>query len=147
MLLDSQLQFDPTATAITTTVVSTNIIDLTNARDMGIGDNPTLKVLALVDTTFTTTNSATLQVQFQGSTDSSSWSTYVEGPALAAAALVAGRRLLDIDVPRPPSGVSLPRYLRLNYVVGTGVFSAGKLGSWLVIGRDDIVAYPKNYTA
>lgn len=143
MLLDTQLEFDPIGTAITTTVRSVNIIDLVNNRDMGVGTP--LAILVSVSTTFTSTNAATLQVQAQGSTDGSTWSVYIESRAYAAAALVAGRYLLATDWPRPGPGDSLPRYLSLNYVVGTGIFAAGAVGAYLLLGRDDIVYYPRNY--
>jgi len=145
MIIDGYLLFD-SASTITSTQVSTNIIDLVNARDMGVGDDPALKIMCLVTTALTTTNSATLTVDAQGSTDNSTWTTYASSPAYTAGALVAGRRLFDIDWPRPPSGVSTPRYLRLNYTVGTGIFSAGAVTAALVLDRDDRVnaagAYP-----
>lgn len=150
MILDGNLLLD-TAAAITSTANSTNVIDLGIARDMGIGDADqiTPKVMCLVNTAFTTTNSATLTVTFQGSTDNSTWDSYVSSPAYAAAALVAGARLLDIDLPRPAAGKSMPRYLRLNYAVGTGVFSAGAVTAAIVLGRQDtppLGAYPSGFT-
>lgn len=144
MILDSSLQFSA-AQQLLTNAASDNIVDLLNARDLGIGDSPAVQVIASVNTAFTTTNSGTLQVQFQGSTDSSTWTTYAETPAIAQSALTAGRQLAGFDVPRPGPGVALPRYYRLNYVVGTGTFTAGKVDAWLGIGRSDLVTYPKNY--
>ena len=148
MLLDADLLLD-SASAITSSAASANTIDLSEQRDMGIGDDPALKLLCLVDTAFTSTNSATLQVLFQGSTDNSTWDTYAESPAYAAAALVAGARLFDTDVPRPAAGKSMPRYQRLYYAVGTGVFSTGSVTSAIVLGRDDEPAggaYPSGFT-
>jgi hypothetical protein len=144
MILDSTLQFSA-AQQLLTNAASDNIIDLLNARDMGVGDSPAVQVIASVNTAFVTTNSGTLQVQFQGSTDSSTWTTYVETPAIAAANLAATRQLAAFDVPRPVSGAALPRYYRLNYIVGTGTFTAGKVDAWLGMGRNDAVVYPKNY--
>jgi hypothetical protein len=144
MILDSSLQFSA-AQQLLTNAASDNIVDLLNARDLGVGDSPAVQVIASVNTAFVTTNSGTLQVQFQGSTDSSTWTTYAETPAVAAANLAATRQLAGFDVPRPVSGAALPRYYRLNYVVGTGTFTAGKVDAWLGIGRSDQVQYPKNY--
>ncbi len=146
MILDSSLQFSA-AQQLLATAVSDNIVDLLNARDMGIGDSPAVQVIASVNTAFVTTNSGTLQLQFQGSTDSSTWTTYMETPAIAAANLTAAHHLFANDVPRVPYNVALPRYYRLNYVVGTGTFTAGKVDAWLGIGRSDLVSYPKNYDA
>lgn len=138
MILDGNLLFD-TAAAITATAPSTNVIDLANFRDLGVngGEFAPPKLMCLCTTTFTTTNAATLSVAIQGSTDNSTWDTYATSPALAAATLVAGQRLFDIDLPRPAAGKSIPRYLRLNYTVGTGVFSAGAVTSALVMQRQD----------
>jgi len=145
MIIDGLLLFD-SAAAVTSTAASTNIVDLVNARDIGVGDDPAMKVMVLVTTAITTTNSATLTVSAQGSTDNSTWSTYVSSPAYAAAALVAGARLFDIDWPRPAAGLATPRYIRLYYTVGTGIFSAGAVTAALVLDRDDRVnaagAYP-----
>lgn len=150
MILDQNLLFD-TAAAVTSTAPSTNVVDLANARDLGVqgGETTPPKLLCLVTTAFSSTNSATLQVNFQGSTDNSTWTTYASSPAYTAGALTAGARLFDVDLPRPPAGVSTPRYLRLDYVVGTGVFSAGALTSALVLARDDrpsLGAYPSGFT-
>ncbi len=145
MIIDGLLLFD-SAALVTSTAVSTNIVDLVNARDIGVGDDPAMKIMVLVTTAITTTNSATLTVSAQGSTDNSTWSTYASSPAYAAATLVAGTRLFDIDWPRPAAGLATPRYLRLNYTVGTGIFSAGAVTAALVLDRDDRVnaagAYP-----
>lgn len=147
MILDNNLLFDTLSTVWATTRPSTNVIDLANARDIGTGDaeQATPKVMVLVTTAFVASESGTLQVQCQGSTDNSNWSTYAESPAIAEAALTAGTRLLDIDWPRPGPGMALPRYLRLNYVVGASGFSAGALTAALVLGRQDappLGAYP-----
>jgi hypothetical protein len=146
MILDSSLQFSA-AQQLLTSAASDNIVDLLAARDLGIGDSPAVQVIASVNTAFATTNSGTLQLQFQGSTDSTTWTTYVETPAIAAASLAATRQLAGFDLPRPVPGAALPRYYRLNYVVGTGTFTAGKVDAWLGIGRADQVQYARNYDA
>jgi hypothetical protein len=151
MILDSNLEFTTTgsAQAITTTAASTNVIDLVDARDMGIGDDPAIKLLALVGTAFTTdtTNASTLTIQFQGSTDSTTYTTLAQSTAYGVASLAANGKLFPIDVPALPTGVSLPRYLRLNFSVGVASFATGSLQAFLVLGRDDIINYPKNYNS
>ena len=145
MILDAELLFDSAASISGATGgASTNVIDLVNARDMEIGDaeGKTPKIMCLVTTAFATSNAATLNVQAQGSTDNITYTTYAESGAVAAAALTAGRYVLAIDWPRPNPGAALPRYLRLNYAIGTGAFTAGAVTAALVLGRDDIVAYP-----
>lgn len=141
MILDQNLLFD-TAHALTATAASTNVVDLVNARDMGRGDanGSTPKLMVLVTTAFSSTNSGTLTVQFQGSTDNSTFTTYAESRAYTAGELTAGNRLFDVDVPRPSGGAALPRYLRLNYVVANA-FTAGAVTSAIVLGRQDQSPY------
>lgn len=137
MILDKQLMFDE-ALAITATAASTNQIDLSVYRDLGVGDDPALKVLAQVITAFVSAGGATLQIQFQGSRDNVTYTTMAESRAYAVADLTAGIHLLPIDVPRIGGAAqSMPRYYRLNYVVGTSTFSAGTLTAGLVLDRQD----------
>ncbi|MBD1412800.1 hypothetical protein NUJ30_08730 [Burkholderia contaminans] len=142
MLLDGNLLFD-TQSAITSSRASTNVLDMGANRDIGVGDTPALKLLVIPTTGFATTNAATLRVQYQASTDSVTWTTYAQSDDLPAASLVAGKKIAAMDVPR----VDLNRYHRLNYVVGTGVFSAGAVTAAIVLSRDDVPQYPANYNA
>lgn len=155
MILDSLLQFDNAASlAIAAgTQASTNVIDfggpaiptlanLQGARDMGIGDNPALKLLVQVSTTFTSAGAATLAVALQGATDNGSgapnaFSTWWSSPAYALATLNAGSRLLDMDFPRPPDGIAIPRFVRLLYTVGAFTMTAGAVSAYIVLDRDD----------
>lgn len=136
------------ATAAGTTQVSTNIIDLVNPRDMGIGDSPALKIMVLVSATFTSTGAGTLQVKAQGSTDNSAWTTYAETPAIASGSLTAGNKIAQFDWPGilPDTG-ALPRYLRLTYSAAVSSFSAGSVISGIVLGRDDNRAYQSGFYA
>lgn len=141
MILDGNLLFD-SGLALTATQTSSNVIDLLNARDMGIGEHPSLKLMVDVVTALVSAGSTTLVVQVQGSTDNSTFAVYAESRAIAKAALVAGARAFDISLPRPGPGDALPRYLRLNYVVAVSNFTGGTITSALVLGRDDIPVYP-----
>jgi Bbp16-like protein len=157
LILDGFFQFtaaagDSMPNAATTT--STNQIDLGvglvgnpqipafsaggGARDLGVGDQPSLKVLVEVTTAGAGTS---IQVNLQGAPDNGSgapgsFTTYITGPVVTAANAVAGSRLLEIDIPRPPAGVVLPRYLQLQYV-GVGNMSAGVMKAWAVLDRFD----------
>ena len=160
MILDALLQFDNAASlAIAAgTQASTNVIDFglgtsTNpaipsnangggARDMGIGDDPALKLLVQVSTTFTSGGAGTLSVAIQGAPDNGSgapgsYTTWWTSPTYALATLVAGARLLNMDFPRPPAGVAVPRFVRLLYTVGTATMTAGAVSAYLVLDRDD----------
>jgi hypothetical protein len=158
MLTDASLVF-ASGQAITSTAVS-NIIDLGVAQgeDLGIAER-SLKFAIYTSAAFTTTNSATLTVQVQGAPDDGtgnpgSFLTYVETPAMAASLLTYttanGGVKIPLDLPHRSLAALkiLPRFLQLNFVVGTGVFSAGKLNAYLVIDRDDwsMGQYKSGYT-
>lgn len=140
MIIDGANLFD-TAAALTATRVSTNVIDLGIARDLGIGDNR-LKLLALVTTTLLSAGATTLNLQIRGSTDNSSYTTMAETGAIAKAQLIAGTRLFDVGIPRPVPGQARPRYLQLRYEVAVSDFTAGAVTAALVFDRDDTVYYP-----
>lgn len=143
MILDGLLLFDSAhlITVSATTEASTNVIDLLNNRDMGIGYP--LPILVQVISAFQTANAATLNAALQGSTNNATWTTMIQGPAaVAAAALGVGARILEVNVPRPAPGQAIPRYLRILYTVGTGIFTAGMVTAGIVLDRQDYVAYP-----
>jgi len=114
---------------------SANVIDLhlngipvlaagQGARDLGIGDKPAMKMLIQVAAAGA---AGPFQVALEGAPDNGSgapgtFATWWLSPAYATGALGAGSRLYDMDLPRPPAGLPVPRFLRINYVqAGTGV--------------------------
>lgn len=157
MILDGLLQFTGTPGSVssdsptTGTQQSTNILDLVNARDMGIGDDPSLEILIQIMTAFASGTS--LQVQLQGAPDNGSgspgsYTTMWDSGAIAEADLTAGRYLLAGTLPRTllPTGTgpgkqALPRFLRLQYVT-VGTHTAGAIFGTIVLDRQDQVAYP-----
>jgi hypothetical protein len=118
-------------------------IALTNPRDMGIGDGVAIpKIACIIGTAVTTGNTtATCYLRFQGSTDSTNWTTYAQTDALTTASLTAGSMPLMIDIPPVPTGVSLPSYYRLFFDVdntgGTQSISAGTILAGIVLSRDN----------
>jgi hypothetical protein len=159
MILDNYLMFDsPLAprnlAQVAATYDSTNIVDLGitsgiptsasggGARDMGIGDDPALKLLVQVSTTFTSGGAATLGVILAGAIDNgagapAAFTTWYTSATFALATLVQGERLLDMDFPRPPAGVAIPRFIKLQYVIGAATTTAGACISGVVLDRDD----------
>jgi len=141
----------------TGTQTSSNIIDLGlngipnsagggGARDIGAGDDPSLKLSVMVTTTFASGTS--LQVNLQGAPDNGSgapgsYTTMWTGPVVAEASLVAGVQYANIDVPRPQPGQVLPRFLQLQYVT-VGTHTAGQIEGQIVIDRDDQITGPTN---
>ena len=151
MILDGLLQFSgPNGDSPTASGNSTNTIDLhlvglpvlaagQGARDMGIGDDPALKLLVQVTTAFAGLTS--LAVALQGAPDDGTgnpgaFATWWTGPATVLAGLTAGARLYDMDMPRPPAGVGEPRFLRLTYTIA-GAGTGGTLKAYIVIDRHD----------
>lgn len=131
-------------------------------EDLGIGAGvfqPTM--LCNVTTAFASSGStATLNIQVQGSPDTappssgtpSGYTTYAESGVIPAATingLAAGSRLLGFSLPAriPDQLGNLPRFLRLNYVVASGPFTAGNLYAAIVLDRQawDAKFYPNNY--
>lgn len=161
MILDNYLMFDsPISPAsfintVAGTYASTNVIDWGvisgipssanggGARDMGVGDDPALKLLVQVSTAFTSGGAATLTVAIQGAADAGTgvpgaYTTWWQSPAYALATIaVQGARLLDMDFPRPPAGVAVPRFVRLLYTIGAATTTAGGLISGIVLDRPD----------
>lgn len=109
------------------------------ARDMGIGDKPALKLMIQVSTTFT--GGTSLQIALAGAPDNGSgspgaYTSWWSSPVYAEATLLAGTRLMDMDFPRPPAGIAVPRFVRLSYV-SVGTHSTGNIQGWIVLDRDD----------
>jgi hypothetical protein len=115
------------------------LANLQGARDIGIGDGPALNLLIQVVTTLT--GGTSLQVVLQGAPDNGSgapgaFTNWWASPVYVEATLVQGARLYDMDMPRPPAGVGIPRFLRLGYV-SVGTHGAGAIGGWIVVDRMD----------
>lgn len=146
MIIDGLLQFDPALSAITVTRVSTNVIDLLNFRDPGVG-HPAMYCYVGVNAAFTAGGAATLQVQFQGSVDNSTYYTYGESRAFSIAELTPIAPAIIqpwpmVPVPSISGSGALPRYLRLNYIVATGPMLTGSVNAQLVLDPQMIRQYP-----
>lgn len=169
MMIDSQLNFVPIGGNLPISLLtggstpSTNVIDILGSgvgtapaniignrtvfgSDVGIGAIKP-QVEAVVGTAFTTSNSATLNVEFQAAVDAGTptyqpgtWQTLVETGPIAVANLAANTVLARFDFPPAfPAGLN-PRYLRLNFVVASGTaMTAGTISSAIVtMVRDDL---------
>lgn len=136
-----------------TNSTGSKVINLGNARDLGIGDGEAVPKVALYLGAAITSSCSSLRLnfQFQGSTDSTNWTTYVESGAIATTTLVANAKVLPIDVPHRAPGAALPLYYRIN-IAQTGnasgeSISTGSIFGGIVIQRSDnpISQYPSNF--
>lgn len=163
MILDAQLSFSQAQPVTTASTASTNITaydesggntNIGNATrfgaDLGVSEGKDkAKVVVSIPTAFTSTNSATINFQFQGSTDSSTWTTYIESGAIAATNLPAGATWV-FDWPRKALGAAMPKFVRMFYALGTGQMTTGTINANIVLNADGWVGiadqYPANYT-
>jgi hypothetical protein len=164
MILDNLLMFSGTSNGTTGGIASgpqtdapttgaqnsTNVIDLhlvgipvlanlQGARDMGIGDDPALKLLVVVTTAFA--GGTSLQIALQGAPDNGAGApgTFVNwwlSPVYTEAQLTVGTRLYDMDMPRPPAGIQVPRFLRMGYI-NAGTHTGGAVEACIVLDRHD----------
>ena len=121
MITDRQNQVS-TAQAVTTgTIVSTDTIDLGQARDIGAGEG--LNLVMNVDTVFAGGTSVQPQIITSAAANLSSPTVLASMPALALAQLAAGQSFVFPVPPTNPQGRG-QRYLGVQYVV-VGTFSTG----------------------
>ncbi|HVC59992.1 MAG TPA: hypothetical protein VND19_06465 [Acetobacteraceae bacterium] len=147
-MLDSSLFFDPPGTAITSTAVSANVLDMLGTQDVGIGTP--LRVAVVSNLAFAADGAATLQIQLQGASDNygvpGGWDVYAQTEPLTIAQLNSltfqNGSLVGFMLPTRGPNDGLPRFYRLNYVVATGPFTAGGLQSMLTPARASAPQYP-----
>jgi hypothetical protein len=150
------------STFTTGSTASANIFDSSQlassssgyGRDLGIGEG--LELVCMVTVAFTG-SSSTLQVQLQYAPDSSgspgSFVTVGQSIAYALTALTAGAELLRMKlpamVPSPATGSALPKFIQMNYVVGTANMTAGAIASFIVLDKTalgPLLAYRSGYS-
>lgn len=112
------------------------------ARDIGVGDDPQLKLSAIITQTVTSGGAATLQVQLQGAPDNGSgapgsYTTMWTSPTFALAALIQGAQLANVGMPRDLWEQVNPRFLQLQFIIGGATMTAGLIEANIVIDRFD----------
>lgn len=143
MMLDALLKLSD-AQAVTATAVSTNVIDLSQSRDIGVGED--IYVNIGVDTSAAAAGAATVtfEVITSANSDLSSPNVLIATGAVGKAELTAGRAPISLCLP-PSVYASLPlgqRYLGLRYTVGTGPLTAGAFTAYI---SNTEVHGPKSY--
>lgn len=142
-MLDNSLKL-ATAQAVTSTgdTASSNVYDngSANSADNSMtGEN--LWINAVVDTTPTSSGSATIQAVLQDSADNSTFADVVAGPAIAYGSAPAGTVLLQVQ---PPTGMR--RYFRVVWRVGTAALTAGKFTAYVSNTIQRNVARPSGFS-
>lgn len=142
-----------TVAQVQATYICSNILDLgvvglpsfangAGARDIGIGDDPMLKLHARMITALTSAGAGTIQLVLSGAPDNGSgapgaYTTMWTSTAYSLAQAYAGADLANVDVPRVIPGQPLPRFLRLQFIIGGATTTGGTMESQIVIDRDD----------
>lgn len=147
MILDA-LTLVSNAQAVTASAVSANTIDLSQNRDIGAGAEVCFSVT--VDENFATATAVEIQVITSAAANLGSPTVIGSTGALAIAQLTAGRKPIEVRIPRAvllaqPIG---QRYLGLNYVVTGSNATAGKFTAAIYSGDFQDVAknYPIGYS-
>lgn len=156
-MIDAQLIFDgtlnpTTGAAITVTRVSTNVIDLLAARDLGAGEILGLNVNVLQ----AFTGGTSLQIDFETcATVAGTYQPLIFSPIVPVAQLIIGCPMFRYGLPlnqvlNATAGILAPpgRFIRLNYTV-VGVMATGSVFAFVAPLRDrfEYTNYPSNYTA
>jgi hypothetical protein len=112
MYVDAQQKYSD-AQALTVTAVSTNLIDHSSDRNIGIGKP--LSVVVSVGVSAAGGGTLTIVLQTDDNSSFSSPATVATTAAIAAATLVAGYKLI-IPI---PADLLMERYSRLSYTLAT----------------------------
>jgi len=143
--------------------VSANLIDMSQiagsakgyGRDIAVGDD--IELVSLVIVSFTG-SSSTMQLQVQYAPDNGSGSpgsfvTVAQSVAFTLAQLVAGEEIWRTKLPpMSPAGIygtAVPKYLQMNYVVGTANMTAGAIATFICIDKSALgpqMGYQSGYS-
>lgn len=147
MFVDSQCEFS-NAQAVTSTAISTNVIDLgddNTLQDIGAGQPLYLVVLtqtAATDVSSDATLAVTLESDSTANLATSATVHYTTGTLAFGAFSPAGTVLAAV---RLPSG-SYERYLGVRYTVASGPLTAGNFDAFLTTDYGKFLSYANAYT-
>ncbi len=141
MILDAHNLFSD-AQAITATAASTNLIDLSSIRDIGVGRE--LYLIVIVDVAFTDAGSdSTIAVTIEtDSTAAFGSAATIQTIGTFAALAAIGTRL----VARLAPDASWEQFIRLKYTAANGDLSTGSLTAALILDLQAFTAYAIGYT-
>ena len=136
MYIDNQALFEDNQQHLTTEA-SANLLDLAEARNLGVGEN--LYVVAVVKTAMTDAGSDSTMKLTLETDDNAAFSSATERQTIGtfAALSAAGARLVARLAPE----VINERYLRVKYTVANGDLTAGKFTVAIVKDLQAFTAY------
>lgn len=143
MLLDQQNVFSDKQ-AITATAVSTNVIDLGVARNIGNATN--LYLVFVVTTAFTDSGSdstVTPVLQTDDNVGFASPATIRTFDTLAALTPLGTERIYKLE-PKTQKG-EFERFIRISYTVAGGDLTTGAISAFLVESAQVWTAYKSNF--
>lgn len=145
MILDKLLEFDPAGTTCnisSTTQDSTNVIDFGVGRDMGVGDDPTLKVVVWTGATAWTVGTS-VSIGVWESADGTNWYESMRSGEILLAQLTANAKIWEASLARRPAKLegAPPRYMKLIYTT-VGAMATATLQAELTMDVQANVPYP-----
>jgi hypothetical protein len=108
---------------------STNTIDFQTANT-NIGAGTPLYFVFRVNTTFTSSSSATFSLSLQHSSDGTTWNALASTATTLGYALFTAGKVWSFSLPTVHE-----RYLKVVYAIGTAVLSAGKWDSYIALSQ------------
>ena len=139
MIMDKLLEFadSQSIAAVQSTILSTNVVDLQEARDMGNGQP--LYLVIQIDTAVSGTSS-TIQFRLRSASIHATTSTgHIDTGAIAEATLVAGYQLV---IPLPLEGAVYERYIGVQAIIAVATTSAGAYSAFLTFDPTGNKSYP-----
>jgi hypothetical protein len=139
MIIDAQNQFSA-AQAVTTTAVSTNVIDLSQAREVFAGKE--VEIAFSVDVAALAVGAATVNFQVITSTASTMTSPTIvtQTDAIPKASLTQYARF-TVGVPSAFINNLGQRYFAVQYTIGSGPLTAGSFTASVVADWADVPKY------